>query len=111
MVLPVLLLPRSGLCAVGDFLRAIGLRLHGILLHTGELAAVGGVIFRRPVPHFLLYCLLPIAGIWMVAQQLRSAFAVFLFQLQEEIGHRLGVVYCAIHDDRAGGIGLGFIRA
>src|SRR5579864_5241358 len=62
MVLPVLLLPRSGLCAVGDFLRAIGLRLHGVLLYLGKLAAVGGVVVRRPVPHFMLDCLLPISG-------------------------------------------------
>src|SRR5579864_2799374 len=78
MILPVLLFPRSGLCAVGDFLCAIGLRLHGVLLYLGKLAAVGGVVFRRPVPHFLLDRLLPISGIRVVAQQLRSAFAVIL---------------------------------
>src|SRR6476646_431246 len=89
MVLPVLLFPRSGLGAVGNLLRAIGFYFAGILFHAGELAAVGGVVFRGPVAHFLLDRLLPISGIRVVAQQLWSAFAVFLFQLLEGIGHRL----------------------
>ncbi len=78
---------------------------------VGKLGAVGGVILRRPVAYFLLDRLLPIPGIRVVAQQLRSAFAVFLFQLLKEICHRLRVISRAIHNDCAGCIGLGFIAA
>src|SRR5947209_1959834 len=76
MVLPVLLLPLARLGAVGNLLGAVSLQLHGVLLCLGKLAAVGGVVLRRPVPHFLLYRRLSIAGIRVIAQQLWSAFAV-----------------------------------
>src|ERR1051326_5511774 len=111
MVLLVLLLPRPGLRAVGDLLRAISFYLAGILLHAGELIAVGDVVFLRPVADLLLDRRLAVSRIGVVAQDLQSAFAVFLFQFLEEVGHRPGVISCAIHNDRAGGIGLRFVSA
>src|SRR5260221_13527863 len=102
MILSILLLPLARLRDVGNLLRGVGFYFAGILLHLGKLGAVGDVVFRRPVPYFLLDRLLAVAGIRMVAEQLRSTFAVFLFQLLKKVGHRLRVISRAIHNDGAG---------
>src|SRR5690349_18703298 len=69
IVLSVLLLPCACLGAVGNFLCCVSFQPAGILLHARKLIAVGDIIFRWPVPHFLLDRGLAVAGIGVVAQK------------------------------------------
>src|SRR6202012_3410329 len=100
----------AALGARRDLLRGINLQGLRMFFRGVEGRASCDVTFWRPVGDFLLYGLLAIAGVRMVAEELRT-FAALARQLLEEVRQRLRVIARLVHDDGAHGVGLRFIGA
>ena len=80
-----------------------------MLFRAGKCLAVRMEVFRRPVLYFLLNCGNAIAGIGVVAHELRAATPTLLFELLEKRRQRFRIVTRLVHDNGAYGVSLRFI--
>src|SRR6516162_9834890 len=73
--------------------------------------AAGLVLLRGPIGNLLLDGCFTVAGVGVIAEELRSRPAALLLQLFEEVGQGLRVVTRLPENDGADRIRLGFVAA